>query len=350
MHAQQPIVMSAAADLGDTLRRAREHLGLSREQLARATTIPIGDLEAIEAGLIGALPRGMFRRAEIRAYAEAVGLDPAATLAAFLIAERAHAVPSPPGVGTNAVGNPPDAFVVDATSASPTIASASRARARHASARAPASPPGGLRKQRVPGRPVDRVQHVRAIHRRPLFALAGVGLGALALIQVTTPDSRRPAAAAVQEPTRETVATGPVAFSPADHGRVPDATDGTLQRAAGDGRRDGEALHPAGTRRPVPPGAQPVRLVPPRDAIAEAPSRARPARASPVLVVRTRPRGARVTVNGIGRGEGPVTVRYLSPGVVRIRVVSDGFQSEERLVRLPDSGTETVTISLRRRR
>lgn len=350
MHARLPIVMSAAANLGATLRRAREHLGLSREQLARTTTIPVGDLEAIEAGLIDALPRGMFRRAEIRAYAEAVGLDPAATLAAFLVAERAHAVPSPPGGGTIAVGNFPDASAVAPTTR--TIAIASPVRDRHVSTRAPASLPRGFRKEPVPGRSVDRMPHVRAIRRPPLLALAGVGLSALALIQVTTPDSRRPVAAAVQEATRETVATEPVVFSPADHGQVPDVTHAPLERAAGNGRRDGEAPHHATTpgRRPVPPGAQPVGLVPPHAGIAEASRRGRPAPASPVLVIRTRPRGARVTVNGIGRGETPVTVRYLTPGVVRVRVVRDGFQSEERLVRLLESGTETVTISLRRRR
>jgi len=66
------------------------------------------------------------------------------------------------------------------------------------------------------------------------------------------------------------------------------------------------------------------------------------------LVVTTQPAGARVTVNGIGWGTAPVTVRYLPSGVKRIRVSKEGYATEERLVRLAEGQPRTLDIRLRR--
>jgi transcriptional regulator with XRE-family HTH domain len=52
------------------------------------------------------------------------------------------------------------------------------------------------------------------------------------------------------------------------------------------------------------------------------------------LIVTTEPAGGRVTVNDIGWGKTPVTIRYLPLGPKRIRVTKDGYEAEERLVRL----------------
>jgi hypothetical protein len=52
------------------------------------------------------------------------------------------------------------------------------------------------------------------------------------------------------------------------------------------------------------------------------------------LVVTTDPAGARVTVNGIGRGVTPLTMSYLPLGELRLRISREGYQSEERLVLL----------------
>jgi hypothetical protein len=65
------------------------------------------------------------------------------------------------------------------------------------------------------------------------------------------------------------------------------------------------------------------------------------------LVVITDPAGARVTVNGIGWGTTPVTIRYLPAGQKRIRVTKEGYASEERLVRLIDGQPGMVEIQLR---
>jgi cytoskeletal protein RodZ len=65
------------------------------------------------------------------------------------------------------------------------------------------------------------------------------------------------------------------------------------------------------------------------------------------LVVTTEPAGARVTVNGIGWGIAPVTIRYLPAGDKRIRVTKVGFATEERMVRLADGHPKVVDIQLR---
>ena len=65
------------------------------------------------------------------------------------------------------------------------------------------------------------------------------------------------------------------------------------------------------------------------------------------LVVSTEPAGARVTVNGIGWGVSPVTIRHLPPGDKRIRVTSDGYTSEERLLRLAEGRRQAIAIRLK---
>jgi hypothetical protein len=61
------------------------------------------------------------------------------------------------------------------------------------------------------------------------------------------------------------------------------------------------------------------------------------------LVVNSDPQGARVTVDGIGWGTTPVTIRYLPAGDKRIRVTLDGYVTEERAVHV---GNGPVTTSL----
>ena len=66
--------------LGDLLRTARERRGLSVQELAAITRIPRRHLDALERGQFDELPGGMYRRAELRTYAETVGLDKALVL------------------------------------------------------------------------------------------------------------------------------------------------------------------------------------------------------------------------------------------------------------------------------
>ena len=65
----------ATADIGARLRRAREQRGLSLRDIASVTKISMMALKAIEQNEFGRLPGGLFRKAYVRAFADAVGLD-----------------------------------------------------------------------------------------------------------------------------------------------------------------------------------------------------------------------------------------------------------------------------------
>jgi cytoskeletal protein RodZ len=62
-------------EFGLHLKQARENRGISLRQIAAATKISTGALEALERGDFSRLPGGIFSRAFVRAYAVEVGLD-----------------------------------------------------------------------------------------------------------------------------------------------------------------------------------------------------------------------------------------------------------------------------------
>jgi cytoskeletal protein RodZ len=81
--------------------------------------------------------------------------------------------------------------------------------------------------------------------------------------------------------------------------------------------------------------------------VAVAPAHAEePAGSVTALVVTTQPPGARVTVNGIGWGVAPVTIRYLPAGEKRIRVSKEGYSTKERMVHLAEGRMNTLDIRL----
>jgi cytoskeletal protein RodZ len=71
-------------DFGKHLREAREASGVSLRELSATTKISMTVLQALEANDVAQVPGGIFGRSFVRAYAEEVGLDPEATVAAFL--------------------------------------------------------------------------------------------------------------------------------------------------------------------------------------------------------------------------------------------------------------------------
>ncbi len=73
-----------SSGLGQLLRDARERRGVSLRQIANATKISVGVLEALERNDISKLPGGIFGRAFVRSYAVEVGLDPEATIQLFI--------------------------------------------------------------------------------------------------------------------------------------------------------------------------------------------------------------------------------------------------------------------------
>jgi cytoskeletal protein RodZ len=83
-------------DVGTTLRTARERRDLTLTQLATTTKIPIAQLRAIEDNAFDRVPRGIFIRGFIRAYAREVGLDAEEVIAQFR-SETAETIPPAPG-------------------------------------------------------------------------------------------------------------------------------------------------------------------------------------------------------------------------------------------------------------
>ena len=66
------------------------------------------------------------------------------------------------------------------------------------------------------------------------------------------------------------------------------------------------------------------------------------------LAISSNPAGARVTVNGIARGNTPVRVRFLPPGTYTIRVIETGYSIAERRTTLtPERRRASVMVSLR---
>ena len=70
----------------------------------------------------------------------------------------------------------------------------------------------------------------------------------------------------------------------------------------------------------------------------------------PRLVITSRPSGARVTVNGIGWGVTPITIRNLPPGPKVIRATKDGYIGRETRVEFSLAASdETVRLTLKPR-
>lgn len=77
-------------EFGVQLKRAREQRGISLRQIATATKISMGALEALERDDFSRLPGGIFSRAFVRAYAIEVGLDPDQMVQEFLEEYERH--------------------------------------------------------------------------------------------------------------------------------------------------------------------------------------------------------------------------------------------------------------------
>jgi cytoskeletal protein RodZ len=251
--------------LGEFLRRARERRGLTLEEISKATRIPSRHLSALEQGNLAAIPGGFYRRAEIRAYAEAVHLDPSVALARLerALAPEERRVPVP------------EAPVPPKT-------------ARHA-----------------------RIESVVAI---------GVVIAAFVFWLATWQRTNEPASteAPASAPTAATGSTAPASSGSPAPSTVAEPVPAALESAIG----DEPAAAPAETE------AEQVTDV--------------------ELIVVTEPEGARVTVDGIGWGVTPITIRHLAMGAKRVRVTKDGYAVEDRIVRLVgDRPSVSVRISLR---
>jgi transcriptional regulator with XRE-family HTH domain len=76
--------MTEQAAFGAELRRTRERRGLTLDAIAGQTKVGAAHFAGLERGDLSRWPPGIFRRAFVRSYALAVGLDAETTLARFL--------------------------------------------------------------------------------------------------------------------------------------------------------------------------------------------------------------------------------------------------------------------------
>ncbi|NMC69776.1 MAG: helix-turn-helix domain-containing protein [Myxococcales bacterium] len=80
---EAPAAAGAAASVGGLLRQLRESRGLTQEAVSLETRIPVASIRKIEENRFGELPGEVFVRGFLRAYARAVGADPARVLAVY---------------------------------------------------------------------------------------------------------------------------------------------------------------------------------------------------------------------------------------------------------------------------
>ena len=104
-------------------------------------------------------------------------------------------------------------------------------------------------------------------------------------------------------------------------------------------------VEPAAVAAPTPAPVESAAVTAPRADSVLPPLTAPPVVAQ--LVITSKPEGARVTVDGIGWGVTPLTIRHLNSGPKRIRVTSDGYAAAERVVEVGSGGAANVVIQLR---
>ena len=242
---------------GEFLRDARERRGLTIQQIATETRIPWRHLDALEHGNLDAVPGGVYRRAEIRAYADAVGLDRTLALMQF-----EHALESSTAQ--------PETAVEPATFS-------------------------------------NRM-------RISWTALAAIGVVAAAtMFAVSLRGGDRPLTPATPAAVTSAQATPPV-------------TQAASPTAAAPAQLAEPVVVPTAIAAPDVPVVVATNNVPV---------------ASVALTITSDPPGARVMLDGIGRGATPLTVDNLTTGATRVRVIKDGYVSQERDVRI---GGKPVTL------
>jgi len=85
MRAKVAIVDHTKPDFGGKMKRLREERGVTLRQIADATKLSVGALEALERNDISRLPGGIYSRGFVRSYAIEVGIDPEQAVRDFLV-------------------------------------------------------------------------------------------------------------------------------------------------------------------------------------------------------------------------------------------------------------------------
>lgn len=79
-------MVSDRRGLGERLKRQRERQGISLDQISQSSKIPVSLFAGLEAGDCSRWPVGLYGRAYMRAYAEAIGLNADETVEEFAAA------------------------------------------------------------------------------------------------------------------------------------------------------------------------------------------------------------------------------------------------------------------------
>ncbi|MEO8256912.1 MAG: helix-turn-helix domain-containing protein [Acidobacteriota bacterium] len=272
--------------LGELLQRARDRRGLTLEQISNDTKIPRRHLEAIEADNLAAVPGGFYRRAQLRTFAHAVGLDETVALSRL---ERI--------LGRASTETPPEA------------------------------PPPVHASTTISGKRI----------------LVVIGVGVAAVVFFRSIGRQQPAVRDGQERTIADLPSPVVRGSPE---RADDAVVATSESTIPDPPMAPDAADPTAAPPAVQPDARPPIVADSNTSVSTEPTRPA-ANAFSELVVTTEPPGARVTVDGIGWGSSPATIRFLPAGSKRIRVIKEGYGSEERVITVSDGRRSTLGIRLR---
>lgn len=266
----------APAEFGEHLLRGREQNKRSLQEIADATKISIHQLRALERGDLERLPAGIYRRAIVRQYAEAVGLNVETTMREL------------EGVATE----------VDVDNQR-------------------------LEEFARPRREAGTSSFTTALWSR---AAALVALGAIAAVAAVW---YRVGTAAPATPAPVTAATAP----------LPEAEAPAVALVAAT-----EAVRANGAEIDAPAVAQ---ALTPTPAATETAGSAADDATEGELRITSEPEGALVTVNGVGWGATPVTIRYLPFGKKLIRLTKPGYVGAQRGFDFaPDRRVRSVRIQL----
>jgi transcriptional regulator with XRE-family HTH domain len=310
---------------GEYLRQHRQARHVSIHEIAGRTKILASRLEALERGDIRLWPAGIYRRAIVRDYACAIGLDPDDVVKEFM---KLFPVPEP----NPAPAPPPQARRV--------MVPATLLRLFTQGVRLPR--PG---RWSIPQLSVSRI----VTSRRAWGTLGSVVVGAV--LGAST------AWIAMD------VVRGRVESAPQPDGPAAPLSTGSIHTArlvVDSSRAAGGPA--AGSRFEEPLSASPTGRVTATAANAGIVGTAARSAVQHAIDTTTQPEesiegrlrvtsnvpGARVTVNGIGWGSTPLVIRYLPPGPKRIRATMDGYRSVERTVELtPERSDLAVRLELR---
>ena len=215
-----------------------------------------------------------------------------------------------------------------------------------------------IRAVRTPRVRARLIRNVGALHislrlptpnRTLMVFIGGTAVGAVIMWFVGMPSTP-----AVLTNSPVTVSSSPVTVSSAATTPKPTADDrgATVYTAVPVIMPISGELQPLSGERETTPSSVPTAAVAESPVVTAAPavSGAPAVAGAPAITVTSMPAGARVTVDGIGWGETPVTIHYLPPGQKVIRVSKEGYQSEQRIVSVADDPqSAAVRVALRTR-